>query len=56
MQDFLQDLGVTAEGLACGHNLFDRSPRSLPVRMLAAHQVHRDVGVDEDHSSGSPLR
>jgi hypothetical protein len=24
------------------------------VRMLRAHQVHRDVGVDQDHSPTSP--
>ena len=33
---------------ACGYCLFKRPPGNFSLRMLPAHQVHRDARVDQD--------
>ena len=52
MQDLLEDLGIGAERFAGGDGVFECPTSGLLVRMGRPDQVHRDVGVDEDHVAG----
>jgi hypothetical protein len=49
MEDLLQDLGVGDETLSIGHRTFNQPLGVNLARMWRAHEVHRDVGIDEDH-------
>jgi len=53
VQDFLEDLGVGHEALALGDQPLERSLRVGLVGVGRTDEVHRDVGVDEDHSGSS---
>src|SRR6266849_10059551 len=53
VQYLLQHFGVRNQTLALADNLFEQPQRIALVRMGRADQVHRDVGVDENHSGAS---
>ena len=50
MQDLLQNLSVRHEALLVGHATLENLLSVALVRMHGAHEVHGNVGIDEDHS------
>lgn len=54
MEYLLQHLGIGKQSFPFGKALFDKPPAIGFVRMGRPDQVHRDVGVDENHGL-SPL-
>lgn len=50
VKNLLQDLGIGDEALFFGDGTFEKTTSVDLVRMLPADQVHRDVGVHQDHS------
>ncbi len=54
VEDFLEDLGVGDQPSSLGDGPLEKAPRIDLVRVLRAHQVHRNVGVDQDHSPLAP--
>src|SRR5438093_2166404 len=55
MQDLLEYFGVRDQTLALGNALFQKLLSVGLVRVRRAYQIHRYVGVDEDHLSSMPL-
>ena len=49
VQNLLKDLGVGDQTLTLGDQLFQPSLGIAAMRVGRADQVHRDVGIDEDH-------
>jgi len=49
VQNFLQHFGIGNQALALADQLFEQSLRVALVRVRRAHEIHRDVGVDENH-------
>ena len=49
MQNLLQHLGVGHQALAVVHQLFEPSLRIALVGVRRAHQIHGDVGIDQNH-------
>jgi len=49
MQDLLQDLGVGDEALAVSDQLFQQSLCVTLVGMRRAHEIHRDVRINQNH-------
>ena len=54
VKDFLQNLGIGDEPAFFGDRSFEETTSIDLVRVLGAYQVHRDVGVNENHSFASP--
>jgi len=54
VKDLLQDPGIGNESALLGNGTFEQTASVDLVRMLRAHQVHRDIRVDQDHSPTSP--
>lgn len=52
VQDFLQDLGIGNQTLTVGDQLLEQTLRVRFVRMRCANQIHRDIGVDQNHGRG----
>lgn len=50
VQDFLEDLGIGNQALAVADQIFKESLRVGLVRMRCTHQIHRNVGIDEDQA------
>ena len=51
VQDLLQDFGVGYQALPVGNQPFDEQLSVRFVWVCRAHEIHRDVCVDEDHTS-----
>jgi hypothetical protein len=49
VKNLLQDLGIGDEPSFFGDGTFEKTTSVDLVRMLPAYQVHRDVGVHQDH-------
>ena len=49
MQDLLEDFGIRGQRFAGCNSFLERAPSRIAVWMIRAHEVHRDVRVDEDH-------
>jgi len=49
VQNLLQDLGVRYKPLALVHVFFQQALRISFVRPRSAHQIHRDVGINQNH-------
>jgi len=49
VEDLLKDLGVGDEPLAISDESFKHPLGVDFVRVRGSHEVHRNVGVDEDH-------
>ena len=54
MENLLEHLGVGHEALPLGDAALQEPLRVRLQGMRGPHQVHGDVGVDEDHRRGSP--
>ncbi len=54
VQDFLENFGIGDEAFAVADQPFKEALRVGLVRMVRADQVHRDIGIDEDHGFVSP--
>jgi len=50
VQDLLQNFCVRYEALTAADEFFERALRVDLMRMRRANQVHRHIGIDEDHS------
>src|SRR5215470_260526 len=51
MQNFLEHLSVGNKPSFFHRQLFQQKPGFGFIRMRCTNQVHRDVGIDEDHGS-----
>ena len=51
----LQDFGVGHQTLSPAYQFLQESLSIRLVRVRRAHQIHRDIGIDENHERG-PLR
>ena len=49
VQDFLENLGVRNQALSLADHLFEQSPRIALVVMRSANQIHRNIGIDQNH-------
>ena len=49
VKDFLENLGIGDKPAFFGDRPFEQTASIDLVRVFAAHQVHRDVGVNENH-------
>ena len=49
VQDLLQDLGIGHQALTVGDQLLEQALRVSFVRMRGADQIHRYIGVDQNH-------
>jgi hypothetical protein len=54
MQDLLKDLSVRDQALALDHATLQQTLRFDFVGMGGSNQVHRDIGVHEDHRESTP--
>jgi len=54
VKDLLHDIGIGDEPALLGDGSFEQTASIDLVRMLRTHQVHRNIGVDQDHSLSSP--
>jgi hypothetical protein len=54
VKDLLQNLGIGDEPAFFGDRSFEQTTSVNLMRVFGAHQVHRDVGVNENHSFASP--
>ena len=54
VENLLQHLGVSDQSAALGDRSFKESTGVHFVRVLGAHEVHGDVGVDQDHTPAPP--
>ncbi len=53
MKDLLQDLGVGDEPLTIIYQLFEQSLRVALAGVGCAHEIHRNIGIDQNHD-GAP--
>jgi len=53
MQDLLKHFGVRNQALAVTDQLLEPSLRVALVRMSGADQIHRNIGVDQNHCCSS---
>ncbi len=49
VQDLLKRFGIRNQALPLADQLLEPSLRVAFARMRRAHEIHRDVGVDQDH-------
>jgi len=49
VQNLLQDLSIRNQTLAVADQRFQQLLRVALVTMRSSHQIHGDIGVDEDH-------
>jgi hypothetical protein len=53
MQDLLKHFGICNQALAVAHQLLEPTLRVALVGMRRAHEIHRNVRVDENHLCSS---
>lgn len=53
VQDFLKHFDITDEAIVRIEACIEKLSRPLLVRMSSSHEVHRNIGVDEDQWEGS---
>ncbi len=53
MQDLLQYLGIGNQALALAEEFLDPALRVYLMRVRSAYQVHRNIGIDQDHDCRS---
>jgi len=53
MQDFLEYLGIGDQALALAEQFFHPALRVDLMRMRPAYEVHRNIGIDQDHDCWS---
>ena len=53
VQNLLKYFGVTDQTGSCADKMLQQSLRVGLVRMRCAHEIHRDIGIDEDQDRRS---
>ncbi len=52
MENFLQHFGVSNQALALAHQFFEPSLCVASMGVRGTDEIHRNVGIDEDHGCG----